>query len=247
MGDSLLDIRAVLSQHPVFSRLRNEALDAVLKAATTARLRRGDPVWRAGERAAQFTLVGQGLVAVYAPCGPAREMMLGIASPGEGVGEATTLLGETHRDDAYGFTTPTEVVQVPRDLVVDLLERSGSMAMAYAQRLAALRSNADRRVVSLTQTSDARIAEVLLALVARFCDPIADGAVIPVRITRAQLASMVGTTVETAIRTVSKWTREGLIATRDEGMTVLDLATLARIAGIPPERIPALHTLTRIA
>lgn len=247
MGDSLLDIRTVLSMHPVFVRLRNEALDAVLKAATLTRLRRGDPVWRAGERAAQFTLVAQGLVAVNAPCGPAREMMLGIASPGEGVGEAATLLGEPHRDDAYGFATPTVVVQVPRDLVVDLLERSGSMAMAYAQRLATLRGNADRRVVSLTQTSDARIAEVLLALVARFCDPVADGAVIPLRITRAQFASMVGTTVETAIRTVSKWTREGVLATREEGMAVLNVAALARVAGISVERVPSLHALTRIA
>lgn len=243
-----LDVRAVFARHPVFSRLRNEALDTLLSAASFVHLRRHEPLWRAGERAAHFTLVAEGLVAVFAPCGPSRELLLGIASRGDGVGEAAALLGTPRREDAYGFSTPTAVVHVPREPVIELLERSGATAMAYAQRLAGLCTSADRRVRSLTQTSDGRVAEILLALVARFGEEVEPGSVlIPVRVTRAQLAAMVGTTVETVIRTISKWTREGVIATRDAGIVVCDVPALARIADVSPDDLGALAALTRIA
>lgn len=238
----------MFARHPVFSRFRNEALDALLHAASPVRLQRNEPLWRVGERSAHFTLVARGLVVVLAPCGPAREVLLGIASEGDGVGEAAALTGEARNDDAYGFTTPTEVLRVPREPVIELLERSGPTALAYAQRIGELRANADRRVRSLTKNSDGRIAEVLLGLAARFGEELGPGSVyIPLRITRAQLAAMVGTTVETAIRTVSKWTREGVVGARGPGMVVHDVPALAGIAAVPLEQLGALGALTRIA
>lgn len=248
MSEVELDVRGVFARHPVFARFRNEALDALLNATSLVRLRRGEPLWRVGERATHFTLVARGLVAVFAPCGPAREVLLGFASVGDGVGEAATLLGEARGDDAQAFASPTEVLRVPREMVMELLERSGVTALAYALRVAALRANADLRVRSLTQTSDARIAEVLLALASRFGEELSPGCVhIPMRLTRAQLASMVGTTVETAIRTVSKWSRDGIVSSRDTGMVVNDVPALAGIASVPLDGVGALASLTRIA
>jgi CRP-like cAMP-binding protein len=50
----------------------------------------------------------------------------------------------------------------------------------------------------------------------RFGDEMEDGStLIPLRLTRAELAALVGTTVETTIRTLSRWSREGLVTTND--------------------------------
>lgn len=243
-----MDIAAVLARHPVYGRLRNEALTALLRASNSVRLRRTEPLWRNGEPATHFHLVAQGLIAVCGPCGHAREVLLGFAGQGDGVGEAAALVGGSHPNDAHGFATPTVVVRIPRDLVLDLMERSGTTAIAYAMRLAELRNNAERRLQSFTRTSDARLAELLLALCARFGEDADLGArLIPLKITRAQLASMVGTTVETVIRTASKWAREGTIATLDHGILVHDPEALARIADVPLDQLPRLADLTRIA
>jgi CRP/FNR family transcriptional regulator len=244
----VLDIREVLARHPVFARFRNEALDAVLQATTQSRVRKGDPLWRAGERATHFTLAAEGLVAVFVPTGTAKEMFLGIASPGDGVGEAATLLGEVHRDNAVGFEAATAVLRVPRGLVIELLEQNGAASIAYAQRLAALRRAADRRVASLTLSSEARIAEIVLALAARF-GTVVEGELVEVslRITRAQIAQMVGSTVETVIRTLSKWTRDGLLAPNEARIVVRDRVALARIAGVSPDAVDGLASLTRIS
>ena len=60
-------------------------------------------------------------------------------------------------------------------------------------------------------------------------DELEDGTtLIPLRLTRAELAALVGTTVETTIRTLSRWSREGLVSTIDGGLTVHDPVALAR-------------------
>ena len=71
----------------------------------------------------------------------------------------------------------------------------------------------------------------------RFGDELEDGStLIPLRLTRAELAALVGTTVETTIRTLSRWTREGLVSTGDSGLTLHDAVALARRSSLPPAR-----------
>ncbi len=57
---------------------------------------------------------------------------------------------------------------------------------------------------------------------------------------------MVGTTVETAIRTLSRWTREGVLAAGDGALVVVDLPALARLARVSAESVPQLAELTRL-
>ena len=49
---------------------------------------------------------------------------------------------------------------------------------------------------------------------------------LPFPLTRQNLADMTGTTVETAIRVLSRWQREGLVSEADGHVVLTDLATL---------------------
>ena len=57
------------------------------------------------------------------------------------------------------------------------------------------------------------------------------GLFIPLALSRQELADMMGTTIETAIRVMSRWGKTGLVATREDGFVVLDKERLADIAG----------------
>ncbi|MFO0628609.1 MAG: Crp/Fnr family transcriptional regulator [Polyangiales bacterium] len=237
----------MLRTHPVFSTLGAEARAALARVTPVARVRKGESLWRQGERANVFLLVTGGLVGVSVAGGARREVLLGLAGPGDAVGEASSLLGEPRRDHAFAFSAATAVARVPRDAVTALCEGEGALAMAYARQFAARQRAADRRLASLTQPSETRIAEMVLALVARFGERLDDGTVVvPHRITRANLAAMVGTTIETAIRTLSRWTREGLLAPAEGTLVVNDVTALARIAQVAPEFVPQLAELTRL-
>lgn len=47
--------------------------------------------------------------------------------------------------------------------------------------------------------------------------PLDEGTLIPVRLTRQELADLTGTTVETCIRIMSRWKKSGEVETRDKG------------------------------
>ena len=78
--------------------------------------------------------------------------------------------------------------------------------------------------------AEARLAGALLRLVDREGRRGPDGLALPFPLTRQSLADMTGTTVETAIRVVTRWTREGLVADAAGRLVVRDEDGLRRRA-----------------
>jgi CRP/FNR family transcriptional regulator len=75
-----------------------------------------------------------------------------------------------------------------------------------------------------------RLATLLLHLASRFGDEMEDGVThIPLALSRAECARLVGATVETTIRTFSKWQKEELVATTDRGFVLRDVEKLGAI------------------
>ncbi|HMR10588.1 MAG TPA: helix-turn-helix domain-containing protein, partial [Polyangiaceae bacterium] len=54
---------------------------------------------------------------------------------------------------------------------------------------------------------------------------------VPLALSRRELADLVATTLETTIRTMSRWEREGVVATLSDGFRIDDLEKLRRAAG----------------
>jgi len=61
--------------------------------------------------------------------------------------------------------------------------------------------------------------------------PEGKGTFVPVTLHRQEIADLVGTTQETAIRIMSRWNREGLVATEEAGFRIPDRS---RLESIPP-------------
>ena len=73
---------------------------------------------------------------------------------------------------------------------------------------------------------EARLAAALLRLAEREGHRGKQGVTLPYHLTRQSLADMTGTTVETAIRIVSRWVKDGIV--QDEGgrLAQVDLEAL---------------------
>ena len=50
-------------------------------------------------------------------------------------------------------------------------------------------------------------------------------------LSRQDLADLTGTTIETCIRLMSRWGKEGVVATEKEGFRLLDREALERLVG----------------
>ena len=231
-----MDAGQIVRRHPAFSKLDAATLDGLIRVSTVQRLRRGEALWKANERANALVVVGHGLIKSLLPSTGAREQSLGLYGPGESVGDAAMLEGTTYGTLAIALTDSVIVARIPRDHIVPALERNGAAGIEFARSVGRAGAAANRRVALFTASAEERLAATIIELGERFGDEMEDGStMIPVRMTRAEIAALIGTTVETTIRTLSRWSREGIVSTVDGGLTVHDPSALARRSapGIP--------------
>jgi CRP-like cAMP-binding protein len=242
-----VDARSIFRKHEALGHLSDQTLEHLAREATVQRLHRGEALWRAGERACSFVIVGHGLVKVVLPSSGSRDLVMGLYGPGEGVGDSSALEGEQHSTEAFALTDPVVVARVPRELLLASLEQSGAAALLLAREFGRKAALANRRISLFSASAEERLASTIIDLGERFGDEMEDGStLIPLRLTRAELAALVGTTVETTIRTLSRWSREGLVSTIDGGLTVHDPGALARRSVPPnPYTLPTEATILR--
>jgi CRP-like cAMP-binding protein len=77
---------------------------------------------------------------------------------------------------------------------------------------------------------EARLAAALVRLADRDGGKSQEGLILPFHLTRQSLADMTGTTVETTIRIMSRWLRNGLIADDGHHLVLKDLDALQALA-----------------
>ena len=75
-----------------------------------------------------------------------------------------------------------------------------------------------------------RIAALLLKLSNKVGIETSEGMLIDIRLTKQDMADMAGTTVETSIRTFSKFKRQGLVAYTDGKFIIKDLKKLMKLS-----------------
>ena len=88
-----------------------------------------------------------------------------------------------------------------------------------------------QRVSEMTGAVETRVAQALLDLVDSAGREEGPRRAIPLALTRQEIADLAGTTVETAIRIMSRWGKEGVVLTEGEGFVVPDLERLRSHVG----------------
>jgi CRP/FNR family transcriptional regulator len=227
----------ILTRHPAVAALPVADGADLTKHTTLRRLVRGEALWRAGEEAALFVVVGHGLVKEALPGRSLRVVTSFLCGPGEAPGLVDLLAGSPplRETDAFALTEPAVVASIPFDLLRGALEKNGPAALQVAREAARHATRARRGLLLAQCPAEERIAAEILDLGDRFGDEMEDGSVlIPLRLTRADLASLCSTTVETTIRTLSRLDRDGVVSTVDGGLAVHDIEALRRRACLAP-------------
>lgn len=215
-------IEALLARVAPFSSASPAARASFAAAARRLVLTEGEKAWRAGDPSWAFAFVVRGIVKLARPRVGGRADILGIFGPGEAIGIVAALRGIPYPADALAASKEAEVVQIPR---IEVLHASGreieftnALAHCCACRACGMR---DMNNVLAAGGVEARLAALLVSLADRFGDIDEDAALrVPVVLTRAELASCISSTMETVIRTMSRWDADGVVETCDQGFVV---------------------------
>ena len=222
-------VRAAVGSLPYFRGLSAGDRRWIEGIATLRDLARGDALWSAGDGADALTLIVRGRVKIVRHGGGA-DMILEIFGPGEPVGAVAVYNRMPYPASAIALE-PATVLQVPARDYFELLERHPELTRSLISEMTRLYMSLTRKLEeSRSQRVEARIAQLFLSLAERMGREADGGTSIPITLSRQEVAEMVGTTVESAIRVLSRWGREGLLVTGRGRFLVPSCETLRAIA-----------------
>jgi CRP/FNR family transcriptional regulator, nitrogen oxide reductase regulator len=219
-----------LRESPVFAALPARDVEALAALAVEERYRPREYVFAEGDPARWFCVVRSGRVKILRHSRAGKDVVLEMLGPGEVFGAVAAMERRPYPANAQAAEASV-VLKIPADAMIALGERHPSLikeiALLIGRRLRAAHDSVKSLAVDPVE---ARLAAALVRLADREGHRGAEPFALPFHLTRQSLADMCGTTVETAIRVVSRWLKEGLVDDEGGRLALADLDALRALA-----------------
>jgi PAS domain S-box-containing protein len=196
---------------PVFRALPPDALRFAASVAQPRRVKPGEVVLLEGEPLEALRIVVEGRIKLVRETPEGREVILRIIGPRELFGIFGIGREPIHRAAAVA-QVDTLYLGITSDEFSKLLKTHPAFALAAIRALGRRLYDAETRICTLqTEVAERRVAGALLKLMGRpRRDGPGDGRV-DLPILREELALLAGTNVSTVSRSISEWTRRGIV------------------------------------
>jgi CRP-like cAMP-binding protein len=225
----------LLAGSALFAPLSDAERAGVEKELVQRQYQKDEYLFFEGDAADWLVFVAQGRVKVIKHSEGGRETILSTFGPGQIVGEVGVLIGDLYPATAQALE-PTVTLSLRKDIYVGLLRTHPELAWALISELGKRLQRAHETIRSMAvEKVERRVARVLLRMAStageRLDDAVTPGAVrINLPLSRQDIADMAGTVIETAIRTLSKFQRQGYIETKGGQIILLKPHQLVAIA-----------------
>lgn len=151
-----------------------------------------------------------------------------IASEGDFLGYRAFLTQESYSATAEVLETAS-ISFIPREPFMRALREAPAFALQLMELLGSDLKSAENRARDLAYKSvPERLAEMLLTLKESYGEPTPEGHTrLKIRLSREEMASFLGTTVETTVRNLTRFRQSGLIGFDKKDIILKDIAGLA--------------------
>jgi CRP/FNR family transcriptional regulator, nitrogen oxide reductase regulator len=226
-------IERTLAASPAFSGADSALLAALGTQCLRERRVLGTVLFQQGAPADELCLITAGIVRLSRSTADAELCILGLFGPRECIGMLSLEAGATYTATAYAASDVVEFVRVPAAALNERSAREPALAAALLRATASYAEVLRAKIDVLSAGSvPRRLARLFLTLSDRFGDELEDGSwVIPVSLSRRDLSMMVGSCMESVIRVVSAWQKQGLLRTSPTGFELLTPLAFKEISG----------------
>lgn len=209
----------VLRNWPLAVCLNRELLNEVAQHAMRRALERGDALWQSGDEATHFTQILSGLIKISRISPEGAESIVAIFGPGESIGDTAVVQRGRYPADAIALSSDVEVLRIEAAPILRAMERNAGLMEGINTILLHHTQALDQKIRIMTAGSvPHRLATLFLQMAERFGRRQQSGATeIPIRLSRVEIAGLVGATVETTIRALSRWQKQRVLTTTSAG------------------------------
>jgi CRP-like cAMP-binding protein len=221
---------ANLKKINLFKNLSDEELKELEHYITTVTYRKKDDIFTEGDTPEWFYIVSTGKVKVTKISHDGKEIILEVISPHDIFGGVAVLRNFPYPANAVAMED-SEILKISRKNLMRLVDRFPNLMFCIALQLGdRMKSSFDSLKNIALERVEARIAALLLKLGNKVGVETKEGLMIDMRLTKQDVADMVGTTVETSIRTFSRFKKEGLVTDSDGKVIIKDRERLAALS-----------------
>jgi CRP/FNR family transcriptional regulator len=193
----------------------------------TTAYKKKETIFSEGEPPEWFYLALSGKVKITKLSHDGKEIILEVISPTDIFGGVAVIKGFPYPANAVAMED-SEVLKISRKNLMRLVDRFPNLMYCMAMQMGdRMKSSYDSLKNIALERVEARIAALLLKLAGKVGIESKDGTVIDMRLTKQDVADMVGTTVETSIRTFSKFKKQDLVTEADGRIVIKDKDGLA--------------------
>jgi CRP/FNR family transcriptional regulator len=214
------EIEGLLRSCALFSRLSAEDRRKVAEVSAVRRYEKGDRVFSEGDPSDLLFTIASGRVKVVKAIPAGKELILEILGPGDPLGAIAAYEERPYPASAIALEDATCLAS-KRAAFMALLETCPSLVRGMLGGFSLRVIELTKRLGEITGSRvEARFAQIFLKLSDRLGQPRGQALFVPLALSRQDLADLAGTTMETSIRIMSRWGKEGLVTTETNGFSV---------------------------
>lgn len=208
--------------------------DAELRALSSicslTTLRRGDYLWRRGNSTQAFHHIVSGLIELRRATPSLEVNLMAFFGPTECPGLPVVVERRTYGADGIVVSNAATVLTIQAEPLLARIDHDPRVANAVNRALLAqLRLLHGKIDVMAAGTVARRLALFFLNLANRFGDEHEHGeTIIPIGLSRQQIATYIDARVETVIRALSQWKKDGTVTVYRDKIVVPDIEVLRR-------------------
>ncbi|MDA8387594.1 MAG: Crp/Fnr family transcriptional regulator [Nitrospiraceae bacterium] len=216
----------MLDKISIFSALTRREAESIAPFFRRERKRKKDVIFTEGDPSRWFYAVLEGKVKITKLSQEGKEIIIEVVGPGEVFGGIAAIRGLPYPANALAMEDCL-LLKTSREDLLGILGRFPAVNMSVFQELGERleRSHESMKQIALENVLS-RVASLLSNIAGKSGKETPEGTMIELKLTRQEIAEMVGTTVETSIRTMSRLKKTGIIAEKDGGILIRDMGRL---------------------
>lgn len=221
------DFNKIIDEKLLEKRLPEHLFSAYQKEIKNLQYKKGDSLFEDEDWPKGVFIIKHGTVKLAKFGSFGKEQILRFATEGDLVGYRSILCGESLKAHAEAMTE-MKATFIPRDIFMKLLEEDAVFSFAMIKRLAFELGESLNTITFLAQkTVRERLAEILILLEQKLGTD--DEGFINISLTREEIANLIGTATESAIRLISEFKSDKLILVSGRQIRILDHQMLRKI------------------
>lgn len=221
----------MVSKKSIFSVLNKKEQEILLENNTGTFYKKGEIIYKEGDKPTGLICLCEGIVKVFKEGVGGREQIIRMRKPISFIGFRALFADENYIASAVAIDD-CAICSIDKATLTQLIKSNSELALKIIKELATELGYSNERTINLTQKHiRGRLAESILFLVDTYGLE-EDGATLKVYLSREDLANLSNMTTSNAIRTLSSFSQEGVIALEGRRISVIDFSELDKISNL---------------